>query len=298
MTGILVYIALLTRITTNPLANVFQKKLSLNGHHPTFINFVTYLGLSLLAEFGIDHIPWRALPHEFWILATLSGLAGSLGNNFLIKSLQKGELSVLGPINSYKSIIAVFFGFFMLGEIPNFWGLMGMLLIIYGSYWVLDAIPAGFSCKLLHRKDIQYRIWAMILTAIEAVWIKKLILMSSIEIAWISWCWFGAIFSFFFLVFSRIDLKKSVSQINALDTKMYFYLLVSIGLMQFTTTYLLEKVPVAYALALFQSSLILTVILGKKFFNESNIKKKLMGAIIMIAGSLLLILLKDTSVSI
>jgi valyl-tRNA synthetase len=48
----------------------------------------------------------------------LGGLVGALGNAFLVKAIQNGELSVLGPINSYKSVVGVVVAVFLLGEVP------------------------------------------------------------------------------------------------------------------------------------------------------------------------------------
>ena len=69
-------------------------------------------------------------------------------------------------------------------------------------------------------------------------------------------------------------------------------LVVTVGLMLASTNYTLSHVPVGYALALFQLSILLTVILGHRFFNEQHLIKKLIGASIMILGSVLIILLK------
>ena len=48
----------------------------------------------------------------------------------------------------------------------------------------------------------------MVLTAIEAVFIKKIILYSSTTISFIVWCWFGAIFSFALLFAFKVHLVK------------------------------------------------------------------------------------------
>ena len=48
--------------------------------------------------------------------------------------------------------------------------------------------------------------------------------------------------------------------------------------------------PVAAALSLFQLSLLLSVIFGVKLFNETGLRRKLAGASIMVAGSLLILL--------
>lgn len=142
---------------------------------------------------------------------------GPLGNGFLVKALQSGDLSVLVPINSYKSVIGIIIGIFLLGEIPNVWGLPGIVLIIWGSYFVLDTTADKFSLALFKRKEIQYRTWAMILTATEAVFVKKVILFSSPTISFISWCCFGAIFSFFLLLINKLNVKNHLKQDHKID---------------------------------------------------------------------------------
>ena len=214
---LLVSIAVLLRIFSNPLGNVFQKQLTTKGIHPLFVNFLTYFLLSIVCLFIAVFIHWPELPRQFWIYSVLGGIAGALGNGFLVKALQYGELSVLGPVNSYKSVVGIIGGIILLGEIPDLWGILGIALIIFGSYFVLDTTEERFSLALLKRSDIQYRLWAMILTAIEAVFVKKVILASSTTIAFISWCCFGAVFSFVLLFIYSLDIKKEAKKIGNSD---------------------------------------------------------------------------------
>ena len=231
---------------------------------------------------------------QFWLYSISAGITGAFGNGFLVKALQKGDLSVLGPINSYKSVVGIIMGIFLLGEIPNIWGISGTALVIYGSYFVLDTTEDRFSWALLKRPEIQYRIWAMILTAIEAVFIKKIIMASSATIAFISWCWFGTLFSFLFLLLYRLKLKDEISKVTSKVISKYVYLVICIGTMQFTTIYTFDHMKVGYALSLFQLSIIVSVLLGHQIFKEQDIRKKLIGSVIMITGSIVIILLKDT----
>lgn len=288
---VLLSIAVLVRIFSNPLGNVFQKQLTVKGNHPLLVNFLTYLLLSVACLFFSSFIHWPVLPREFWIYSVLGGITGAVGNSFLVKALQKGELSVLGPINSYKSLVGIFVGVILLGEVPTLWGLLGVALIICGSYFVLDTTPERFSFALLKKDEIRFRVWAMILTAIEAVFVKKVILASSTPIAFISWCCFGAIFSFALLLIYRLDLKKEARKIGFGNIRNYSFLVVCIGMMQFTTNYVFEHMAVGYALSLFQLSIIVSVLLGHRIFKEQDILKKLVGSAIMIIGSIVLILL-------
>jgi drug/metabolite transporter (DMT)-like permease len=289
---VLTAIAVLLRILSNPLANVFQKQLTLKGSHPLIVNFLTYLFLSLICLPFLT-LFWQELRSEFWIYSTLGGIVGALGNGFLVRALQKGDLSVLGPINAYKAVVAIIVGMLLLGEVPGVWGVLGIALIIYGSYFVLDTTEERFSWSLLKRADIQFRIWAMILTAIEAVFVKKVILASSTTLAFFSWCFFGAIFSFVLSLIYRINLRTEMLRIGSNHLLKYAFLIFCVGTMQFTTNYAFAHMHVGYALSLFQLSIIVSVLFGHRFFKEQDIRKKLIGSAIMIIGSVVIILLKN-----
>lgn len=178
-------LALLIRIFANPLSNVLQKRICTQGQSAVFANFVTYLLLALLVFPWTFWIPWHTYPASFWFFAVMVGLCGGLGNGFLVQAVRDGELSVLGPINAYKSVVGILSGIVLLGEMPGMGGCGGVLLIIVGSYFVLDTLPERFSWKLLRRNDFRCRIAAMILTAIEAVFIKRVILVSDPAVAFV-----------------------------------------------------------------------------------------------------------------
>lgn len=59
--------------------------------------------------------------------------------------------------------------------------------------------------------------------------------------------------------------------------------------MQLTTLFTFGKLQVGYSLALFQLSSLISVFLGYRYFQESNIRKRLAGSCIMIAGAALII---------
>ena len=125
----------------------------------------------------------------------------------------------------------------------------------------------------------------MTLTAIEAVLLKKIILISSVEICFIFWCFMGLFWS---LILMFISDKKFIIP-NIKDMTLMFITGLLLGLMQYSTNFVFERMNVGYALALFQLSAIVTVLLGAKFFMEKNIMYKLSGSIIMIVGSYLIL---------
>ena len=211
---ILTSVAIILRVLSNPLGNVFQKQLTNRYNHPLLINFLTFLLLSVFCIIPAIQVRWLELPFEFWKYCILAGIVGATGNGFLVKALQCGDLSVLGPINSYKSVVGIIVGIFLLGEIPNLWGT------------------------------------------------------------------------------AEVHLVKEFKRIKIRDISSYFYLVLCIGTMQYTTNYVFDHMEVGYALALFQLSTIVSIFLGYRIFKEENITKKLIGSVIMVAGSVMIILLK------
>ena len=270
------FIAIFIRVAANSLSNVFQKKLAFEGENPVIVNFINYLLLSLLSVPLLFFVDYSAVNLTFLLYALAGGLTGAVCNCFMVMALEKGELSVLGPINSYKAVIGLIFGMLILHEIPNMYGIIGILLIISGSYFILE------SPKALMKKDIQYRIYALIFSAIEAVFIKKVIILSSITASFITSSFLGAIFSFIIMnIFSSSKLKLPVKR----HSIMYVLTALCFGLMTFTTAYVFKYMNVGCALSLFQLSIIINVILGYKLFNEKNLIKKLFGSLIILIGS-------------
>lgn len=269
-------IAILFRIFSNSFSNVFQKKLTKSGEAATCVNCINYILMSLISIPLLLLVNFSLITPEFWLYAIAGGITGAIGNCFMVLALKQGELSVLGPINSYKAIVGMIFGIFLLHEYPNIYGLLGIGLIIIGSYFVLE------SPKALLRKDIQYRIYALIFTAIEAVFIKKVIILSSIASSFIISSFLGAIFSYLIM---RILENEKLHIPTKKNSIMYISTTLCFAIMTFTTAYVFKYMNVGYALSLFQLSIILNVILGYKLFNEKKLIKKLLGSLIILIGS-------------
>ena len=280
------------RILSNSLANVFQKRLVTAFPHPLLINAVVYVLLSVLLLPRLWFLP---LPGdgEVWLWAASGGLFGALGNAFMVKALQHGELSVLGPINAWKPVIGMAGGVALLHELPSGAGIAGLGLILLGSYWILGAGSGGFHWRILLREDILYRFGALVLTALEAVFIKRVILLSSVEISFLGWCWFGALFSLAGAAVFRRRRSGETSGAFSVLRRNWFplaALALCFGAMQFATNLVFDELPVGPALALFQLSAVVNLWFGWRFFRERDMKKKILGTIVTMIGAGLIIL--------
>ena len=298
-------ITVAVRILTNALSGVFQKRLTGQSQHPLFVNFITYFLLSIAS---LVLIIGESLPNpgrEFLFYSILTGVTGALGNGCIVKALQTGELSVLGPVNAWKSVVGLVTAFVLIGERPNWLGVSGIGLIIVGSYVVLGGGQERFSWAILRQPAIRYRLLALVLTGIQAVFDKQVIRYSNLRLAFASWAVAGAVFALLILLVRRIDLRVELLKIDhgvighgvighgvighgVIGN--YLLLTILIGLMVGSTNFAFSLMPVAAALSLFQLSLLLSVIFGVKLFNETGLRRKLAGASIMVAGSLLILL--------
>jgi drug/metabolite transporter (DMT)-like permease len=219
----------------------------------------------------------------------ICALLAVAGNAFLVQALKSTDLSIVGPINAYKSIISLVLGIFLLQEIPTAMGLLGVVLILAGSFFVADKPvdqprQSAFAQFFAHR-GVQWRFAALIFSAVEAVFLKRALLASSPLTTFLMWCVLGlpiAAGAVAVLLKGRAK-HECVTLIRNKGT--YAWLAATTGLMQLSTLLTFGKLPVGYSLALFQTSTILSVFLGYKFFQETNIVRRLCGSLIMVVGA-------------
>lgn len=277
-------IAVLLRIISNSTANLFQKKSS-EISNSINTNLFSYLIMSIICIVPACFVNWSEYSIEFWINVILAGLLCTIGTIALIEALKEGELSVLAPINSYKSVIGLFSAFILLGELPAVKELICVIFIVIGSYFVLDTGIEKFTIKTFLRRDIKLRIFALICSGIEAAFLKKIIIMSSYKISLILWCFSGFLCSLLILF-----LKKQKFSIKKTNINNCIIIALTLIIMQLTTNYVFSKMEVGLALSLFQLSSLVSLFFGYKYYQEKNITKKLFGTIIMIVSSVFILM--------
>lgn len=277
-------ISVLGRIFSNSIANLYQKKAA-ETMSPLLTNLVSYFFMSLFCVVPAFFVDWGQYDLYFWTNVLFAGLLCSIGTIALIEALRIGELSVLAPINSYKSIVGLAGAFFILGEVPSLKDFCCVLFIVFGSIFVLEPSDAKFSLRTFLRPDIRLRIFALICSGVEASFLKKIILLSSFKVCLILWCFSGFVCT---LIIFLLKNKKAVFKRGGLSN--CFIIAIMLFLMQLTTNYVFSKIQVGVALALFQLSSLVSLFLGYKVFKESNMFRKLIGTVIMIISSVLIFL--------
>jgi uncharacterized membrane protein len=288
-----------TRIISNPLSNVFQKKLAGNSARPVFIILVTYILLSLAMLTILFPLLPMQLGLSFFTNMSLCVLLAIVGNTLIVAALQRTGLSIPGPINAYKSIVSLLLGIFLLGEIPTLSGVVGILLVLVGSYFFIDRAPANRSqhtaAQLFKDRGVQFLPAALLFSATEAIFLKKALLLSSPLVTFIFWCILCALIALIFGVFLlRAGIKNDIGTFKQ-RTSTYLVRAVSTGLMQLSILYAFGIMQVTYSLALFQTSALLSVVIGYKFFREQDMLQRLVGASIIVVGTIFIVVFGKSS---
>jgi drug/metabolite transporter (DMT)-like permease len=278
------------RVLASPLVNVFQKKLTNRQVSPDIVVALSYGFFVLFAIPGLFILQPFDYGGEFWIYIIVLGVVDGFGNYFLVKSLRTTDLSVFGPLNAFKPVFALAFSAILLNEIPSVTGIIGVGIIIAGSYVLSFRRGIGFSGfkSLFVDRGIYFRFLAIALTAIAAVLSKKTILLSSPLVTFIYWSIIGLPLTITLLLLNKVNWKQELQQIAGYKLNLVLLLLCFMALQIFTLL-TFQKVFVGYSLALFQLSAVLSVLFGAHFFNERDFAVRLTGSVIMIIGTLLII---------
>ena len=289
------HLYILGRILANPLTNVMQKKLT-NRHIGTFfIVLAAYTLLAALGAMALLFIPVAGLGLGFWSSILLASSIDATGNVFSVKSLREIELSVFGPLNAYKPVVATATAALLLQEFPSWVGLVGILIVIAGS--VLLNYESQLSWKetsvkkMFRSRGFWYRLSAILFYSISVVYLKESIMYSSPMITLIFWSLLGWIFlvllAFLLGLINRFNFRKNYHLLKG-EKRAYLGMSFFFFVTQLFTLLVFEKKLLGYSLAIFQLSALLNIFLGHRIFREKNIRFKLIGTLVMVGGVLLI----------
>ncbi len=279
------------RIVANPVANVYQKQLATRGAHPLFVIGATHLLLTLaVMPFAASTGTARA---DFWTSMAASAVLAVAGNVLLVYALRSSDLSLLGPINAYKSVLSLVLGVFLVHEIPSLAGLAGVLLIVAGSWFVVDRATESETSnafvRFFHERGVQLRFAALICSATEAVFLKRAILASTPLTTFAWWVMLGLPIATIAAVLVHRSEFGLQSRVAVREAPTCVKLAAATGVMQAATLLTFGALQVGYSLALFQLSTVISVWLGWRYFNERNIRRRFAGSVVMMLGATLII---------
>ena len=227
---------------------------------------------------------------SFWRDVAIGGFLDAIGNLAMVAALRGTDLSIFGPLNSIRPILALFGGWYFLAEAPTAAGIAGIALTIAGAFILFGGdssapkVPRNELLKLL-----LLRTAGISLGAFGAVFLKRAALTTSAEATVAAWIGCGLLTLLLVAVFgARDSLKGLAPTFNSNRFWLITHSLVFIN-MQWITIRIFQATLIAYAFVFFQLALVLQVFVGKFFFNEPHFRRRLLAAIIMSAGGAIIL---------
>jgi drug/metabolite transporter (DMT)-like permease len=204
----------------------------------------------------------------------------------MVAALRGTDLSIFGPLNAIRPVLALFGGWFFLSEEPTAAGIAGMAVTIAGAFILFGGdsqkqkIPQRELLKLLLLRSA-----GISLGTFGAVFLKRAALTTSAEATVAAWIACGLLTFVVLAVFRTPEsLRALAPTFNSNRFWLITHSLVFMN-MQWITIRIFQATLIAYAFVFFQLALVLQVFVGRFFFNEPHFRRRLLAALIMSAGS-------------
>jgi drug/metabolite transporter (DMT)-like permease len=279
-------LALPGRVLFSATASALQKKLTLSGVETIRLWRVTYALMGVPAALALA-VSWRgSVNAQFWQNAILAGLLDALGNLAMVAALRSSDLSIFGPLNGFRPVLALLFGWVFLGEQPTALGALGVGLTIIGVALLLRDEDGNPSARATWR-ILALRALGLSLSTFAAVFLKRATLAGSTGLTLGVWILSGVV------VFGVFSLRRAKQQPVRHDTGAVLLLVlhaVVFLVMQWLTLEMFRTTLLAYSFALFQLGIVLQVLIGRWLFHEEHFGRRLVCCGIIGTGALLITL--------
>jgi drug/metabolite transporter (DMT)-like permease len=98
--------------------------------------FYTSIGGLILSSVMVLFF-WKTPSPVQWLLLIWLGLLGAVGHFFMIKAFEKAPASLLAPFSYTTLIWATILGFFLFGDLPDAWTILGATIIISSGLYLV-----------------------------------------------------------------------------------------------------------------------------------------------------------------
>jgi uncharacterized membrane protein len=228
-------------------------------------------------------VTWTRPPNSFWMDSLLGGVLDALGNLAMIAALHAADLSVYGPLNAVRPILALIFGWLFLKETPSAAGAVGILITVGGAAFVLKEDRTKGAKRSSVWVVLGFRLLGFALATIASVFLKRAAMAVSTEMTLMGWFFCGLVC---LVVYGKIR-KENLVPTGERDWLVVHA--VTFLIMQWMTIRIFQATLLAYAFVYFQLGMILQVIGGRVFFREPHFARRMFGCVVMAIGAALIL---------
>lgn len=232
--------------------------------------FVVYLGIP-----PVNWVPF------LWATLT-SFLVNVVAWNLFFRALSVSSLAHTMPFTAFTPLFLIPVAFVLLGELPDFRGVVGIVLIIAGAYGLFlrsQNLLAPFK-EMFRDKGTRYMLIVAFIWAFSATVEKVAVMNSSPEFYGLVITSLLGMAYFPYVWKAHPDYLKSLAG-HALHFSVLGLISGLMVIFQFTA---LKFILVSYVIAFKRAGVIISVYLGYVFFGEKGIVKNLLFTALMIVG--------------
>lgn len=225
-----------------------------------------------------------------YLLALINGILLLITTYLIVKAAQISELSVSMPMLSLTPLFLILTSYLMINELPTFYGIIGIILIVIGSYVVnIRNNQKGFMQPLFHLFRNKGSLYVIIVAFIWSITANlfKIGILNSNPIFFTAIV--HSVITITMLPTLFYNFKGKIAEIKS-NFKKIFLLGFSSAFMSATGAYAMLTAIVPYFISLKRSGVLFSIFFGYFMFNEKNIRNALIGAVIMIIGGMLIML--------
>jgi uncharacterized membrane protein len=225
---------------------------------------------------------------NFWVALLVGGSLNVFTNLIYMRAIKLSDLSITIPLITFTPLFMLVTSPIIVGEFPNIYGIIGILLIVTGSYILnFKEKKKGYFAPfkaLLKEKGPRLMLLVAFIWSITANFDKIGIESSS------AFFWPVAVNAFITIGFIPVVLTKSRNKTQQI--KKNYKALIPVGffhgIMIVVQMIAVSMTLVAYVISIKRTSAILSVVFGSLLFKEEGLKERLLGSAIMILGVVLI----------
>ena len=257
--------------------------------------------------FGFFALPFLVFPYlfisipslgnQYWIALISDGILNVIATILQLKAMKHSDLSLVIPLTSFTPLFLLIMAPLILGQYPTFLGIIGVILIVIGSY-ILNIKRRILTTQ---RKNSDY------LDPFKAMVKEKgpklmliaaflLSITSSIDKIGISnssplfWAVSVHVFTSVTLAPVLIHEFHNHTKLTGMDIKLLFAVGIFSALSLVTQYIAITALLVPYVIAIKRTSAIISVLFGYLIFKEKGIKGRLAGSVVMVIGVIFIVL--------
>ena len=226
-----------------------------------------------------------ALNNIFWYAIMACTVLDFISTYLFMKAIKIAPLSLTVPYLGLTPIFSLLISYIILGESVNLVGFFGIVLISIGAYTLrLDTRKYGWLApfkNIFTNKGSLLMFFVALIYAFTANFGKVAIQNSSaLFMAVVYFTLLALLYTPVVFYQTRAKPKKMIA--NSRIKLLIGLAMAFMALSHFTA---ISKINVAYMISMKRFSLLFAIIYGRLFFDETNIKERFLGGILIVAGA-------------